>query len=385
MHPAASLDPLGLTAREFILAARASGVREPQAIDAYRRVYRDGVAEAPPARARIAPVVRRLEEPTPEGLSIKFVQRLPGRERVTPSGDNAGMPYLDIESVIIPMVGRRAARSHTLCVSSQVGCAMGCVFCETAQMGLVRSLTPGEIVGQWWSATHVERARVKNIVFMGMGEPLENLDNVLGAIEILTDHNGAGVPMANIQVSTSGRPEAIRRLAASMRRPGWHKLGLAVSINAPNDEIRSRLMPINRASPMRELREALLDVPHLGTHKKICFAYVLIPGQNDDLAHADELAAYLEPFTARSGTDGRTRGMVNLIPYNPRRGSPWEAPTPERVAAFHDRLRARGVYVKLRRTKGRDSMAACGQLGTEEIRKRRFVGLRVEHGARAEA
>lgn len=288
------------------------------------------------------------------------------------------MPHFDIESVLIPMIGRRGVKSHTLCVSSQVGCAMGCGFCETAQMGLVRSLTGAEIVGQWWAATHERGATVKNIVFMGMGEPMDNVEAVIRAIAVLTDHNGPAIPMANIMVSTVGKIDGLRRLCEQMRVPGWHKLGIAISINAPNDRVRSQIMPINRATPMAELREAMASIPHVGTHKKICFGYVLIPGVNDAEEHAAELAEYLRPFTVSGSEDETHKGMLNLIPYNPRRDSPWPAPDEAHVERFLGWVRERGVYAKRRRTKGRDTMAACGQLGTEEIRKRKFVGVRID-------
>lgn len=391
------MEPLGVTSAAFVRAAGERGVAADPARKAYRAVFREGVREVAigrgvVARAGVAPIVRELEEETPEGVIRKFVQRLPGMQATAdslgtgPSRPGAraeasvGAPHYDIESVAIPMIGRRGVKSHTLCVSSQVGCAMGCGFCETAQMGLVRSLTPAEIVGQWWAATHERGATVKNVVFMGMGEPLDNAEAVIDAIAVLTDHNGPAVPMANIMVSTVGKIDGLRRLCEQMRVPGWHKLGIAISINAPNDEIRSRIMPINRATPMAELREAIAAIPHVGTHKKICFGYVLIPGVNDREEHAAELAEYLRPFTAAGSDDGTHKGMLNLIPYNPRRESPWPAPEEAHVERFLGWVRARGVYAKRRRTKGRETMAACGQLGTEEIRRRRYVGVTLAGG-----
>jgi 23S rRNA (adenine2503-C2)-methyltransferase len=371
-------DPLATTSAAFLQAAARAGVASDPALRAYRAVFREGrrsveAAGRTIAQITVAPIVQELEEETPEGVIRKFVQRLAG----SPGPGASDIPYHDVECVQIPMVGRRGYRSHTLCVSSQVGCAMGCGFCETAQMGLVRSLTPAEIVGQWWAATHQRAARVKNIVFMGMGEPLDNVEAVVESIAVLTDHNGPNVPMTNITVSTVGKAEGLVRLCEQMARPGWRKLGIAISINAPNDLVRSSIMPINRATPMAELRELIASIPHVGTHRKICFGYVLIPGVNDAEAHADELAEYLRPFTASGSPDGKHRGMLNLIPYNPRRDSPWPAPNEEDVERFLGWVRARGVFAKRRRTKGRDTMAACGQLGTAEIRRRRFVAVRL--------
>lgn len=389
-----TLDPLAMTSAEFVRAAGNLGVAADPARRAYRAFFREGDREAPfpgrldalcRVRSEVAPIVKELEEQTPEGTIRKFVQRLPGPTGATgrsPVPENSGaskdLPYFDIEAVQIPMIGRRGVKSHTLCVSSQVGCAMGCDFCETAQMGLVRSLTPAEIVGQWWASTHERGATVKNIVFMGMGEPLDNVEAVIEAIGILTDHNGPCVPMTNITVSTVGKAAGMRRLCEQMEKPGWRKLGIAISINAPNDEVRSSIMPINRATPMAELRDLIASVPYVGTHRKICFGYVLIPGVNDRKEHAAELAEYLRPFTASGSEDGKHRGMLNLIPYNPRRDSPWPAPYEDAVEEFLGWVRDEGVFAKRRRTKGRDSMAACGQLGTEEVRKRKFVGLRID-------
>jgi len=387
-------DPLGLTADEFVEGCARRGVSPGRALPAYRNMFR--YAEPTPGltEARVATVVHSAVEDTPEGVTTKFVQRVPGLAsgpgRVAPVAPavpaNARslprlareLPELDIESVLIPMVGVRGRRTHTLCVSSQVGCALGCEFCETAQMGLVRSLTPAEIVGQWYAARFGEvdgagaapRA-VKNIVFMGMGEPMDNLDAVTRAIRVLSDHNGAAIPMSNITISTVGVLDGIRRLGELMLEPGWRRVGLAISINAPNDEIRSRIMPINRSAPMGELREALLALPLVGK-KKLCFGYVLIPGVNDAREHARELAEWVRPFGLIG--QGRSPGaVVNLIPYNPRRDSPWPAPEEAQVERFIVWLHEEKVFVKRRRTKGRSQMAACGQLGMASIRARRVV------------
>ncbi|MEM1166839.1 MAG: 23S rRNA (adenine(2503)-C(2))-methyltransferase RlmN [Planctomycetota bacterium] len=300
---------------------------------------------------------RIIESEGPEGLTRKFLLPVAG---TTQSGGE-----LETESVIIPMRTRGRVRlTHTLCVSSQVGCAMGCDFCETAQMGLIRSLEPWEIVQQWWAATYHLGAEIKNIVFMGMGEPLDNAANVVRAIEVLTHHLGPSVAMKNITISTVGRLDGLAMLRDRVRRHGWKKLNLAVSINAPNDAIRSRIMPINRAMPLGELVGMLEDWP-LVAGKGIMAEYVLIPGVNDADEHADELASLLRGV----------RACVNVIPYNPRRDSPWPAPDEGEVDRFLHRLEANGQFCKRRRTKGRDTMAACGQLGNERIRRRRFVEL----------
>jgi len=343
--------PLGVGARAFEAAWRGLGLRPRDgAVPRYSRFYREGDDAGlggVPAPARV------LESESPAGTVRKFC---------LPVSESEG-GALESESVIIPM-RHRTGTTHTLCVSSQVGCAMGCDFCETAQMGLMRNLAPAEIVAQWWCATHRLGAAIRNVVFMGMGEPLDNPGAVIDAIDILTGHHGPSVAMRRITVSTVGRIDGLELLRDQMSRPGWKQLGLAVSVNAPNDEIRSRIMPINRAMPLGELIPVLESWP-LRSGAAICVEYVLIPGVNDAPEHADELADLV----------GGVRCCVNVIPYNPRRDSPWPAPTEGALWAFIRRLEARGQFCKLRKTKGRQTMAACGQLGNEHIRKRRFVPL----------
>ncbi|MEO0482717.1 MAG: 23S rRNA (adenine(2503)-C(2))-methyltransferase RlmN [Planctomycetota bacterium] len=382
-------DPLGLTAGELVARRVREGAGPGQALTAYRRLFREGVTDHSLATTRTAPIVRVLRSESPEGEVYKFVQRLDPPSR-GPLARDERVEHLDIESVVIPMVGRRGYRTHTLCVSSQVGCAMGCDFCETAQMGLVRSLTAAEIVGQWHAATHAlnshpdvnadpsdrEARRITNIVFMGMGEPMDNAAEVIRAIAVLTDHNGAGLAASKITVSTVGRIDGLEKLADVANTSNWRRLGLAVSLNAPNDTVRSSIMPINKGMPMADLREALARFPRLA-QSKLCVEYVLIPGVNDQPDHAAELAEYLRPLGALIDP---TRGappsaVVNVIPYNPRRDSPWPAPAEERVADFIAELADQGLFVKRRRTKGRDTMAACGQLGAASIRKRKYVGV----------
>ncbi|MHC4990374.1 MAG: 23S rRNA (adenine(2503)-C(2))-methyltransferase RlmN, partial [Planctomycetota bacterium] len=242
---------------------------------------------------------------------------------------------------------------ETLCVSSQVGCALGCRFCETAQMGLLRNLAVDEIVGQWFAARHHLHRSIRNVVFMGMGEPMENLDNVLGAIDVLTDPVGVALAPARITVSTVGRVAGIRRLTQYADSPGRRRVRLAVSINAPDDELRSQLMPINRSTPLSELMEAMLDWTRR-PGRRVLIEYVLIPGVNDGPEHAERLCRYL----------GALPCLVNVIPYNPRRGSPWPAPGEAIVVRFAEAIRRKGFSVRRRQTHGRDVMAACGQLGS---------------------
>jgi 23S rRNA (adenine2503-C2)-methyltransferase len=237
----------------------------------------------------------------------------------------------------------------TVCISSQAGCAMACGFCATGQAGFERHLSRGEIVEQVVRAIReAAPRRVSNIVFMGMGEPMDNFDNVTQAVRVLTDRCGMSFSMSRVAISTVGRIQGIKRLA----KLGWRRLNLAVSLNAPNDHIRAQIMPITRTDSMGALREALLDYP-LRKCQFFMIEYVLIPGLNDAREHAQELAEFLRPVKC----------VVNVIPYNPRRESPWAAPSEASVVNFMLALIDAGQMCKRRLTKGRDQMAACGQLG----------------------
>jgi len=260
---------------------------------------------------------------------------------------------LETESVILPIEGFKKKR-HTLCVSSQVGCAMGCDFCQTAQMGLLRNLTTAEIIAQWHAARHALGTTIDNIVFMGMGEPLENLDAVIPAIEILADRNGPAIASSRICVSTVGRIEGIKILSAMAKTNGYKRLSLAFSINAPNDEIRKKIMPLARAVSMDQLRETILQYPRHDCGG-VMAEYVLIPGVNDLDEHALEICEYLQPIGCG----------LNVIPYNPRDNSPWPAPSEASVDRFVKKAKSTGQFVRRRITLGRDVMAACGQLGNK--------------------
>jgi 23S rRNA (adenine2503-C2)-methyltransferase len=179
---------------------------------------------------------------------------------------------------------------------------------------------------------------------------------------VLTDHDGASVAASNISISTVGNPDGIVKIGDLVRERGFHRLNLALSLNAPNDEIRTQIMPVNKAWPMARLKEALLAFPRY-SQAAFCVEYVLIPGVNDADAHCDEVCAFLREI----------RCSLNVIPYNPRRNSPWPAPDEASVERFIARAVANGQFTKRRGTKGRNVMAACGQLGNERIRNRKVV------------
>ena len=264
------------------------------------------------------------------------------------------------ESVVIPMKGYK-----TLCVSSQIGCKMGCRFCETAQMGFLKNLSAAEIVAQVFVARHVLHEPIENIVFMGMGEPTDNLDNVIEAVRILSDQRGFSIPLGSITISTVGNVPGILRLAELARTPlqegGLKHLRLAVSLNAPDDGVRSDIMPVNRSYDMAELKEALRRWPLPRPQDFLFMEYVLMAGVNDGPEHADALIAWLSDL----------RACVNLIPYNPRLDSPFARPSPEAVQAFFKRLMEAGQSCRVRGTKGDSAMAACGQLGNRALSRRR--------------
>ncbi|MEK6796496.1 MAG: 23S rRNA (adenine(2503)-C(2))-methyltransferase RlmN [Spirochaetota bacterium] len=256
-----------------------------------------------------------------------------------------------VESVVIPM-----KRYKSLCVSSQVGCAMGCRFCQTARMGFVRDLTAEEIVSQVSSARIHLKENVRNVVFMGMGEPLANLDNVLDAVRMLNDGRGANIPQTNIMISTMGHVPGLMRLAGFAKDippKGFSNLRIAVSINAPNDELRTRLMPRNTMWPMAEIKRALLAYPRSRKDTKFIIEYVLIAGVNDRPEHARELCGYLSGIPAE----------VNLIPFNPITDVSWTAPTVGAAEEFWRTVREAGMPCRTRWPKGVRAMAACGQLG----------------------
>ncbi len=249
-----------------------------------------------------------------------------------------------VESVVIPRDER-----ITLCVSSQVGCALDCAYCATARLGLVRNLEPFEIVGQVMMAREVARPEpLTNYVFMGMGEPLANYDRLVRALEILTAPWGLGISPRRITVSTVGLVPQLERL---VRETDVH---IAISLGSAIDEVRDTLMPINRRYPLEELIGACrrLELPR---RKRITFEYTLLDGVNDDLEAADAIVRLLRGLPVK----------LNLIPFNEWEGSPYRRPGDERVLAFQERVLAAGIHTTVRASRGRDIQAACGQLAAK--------------------
>lgn len=340
-----NVDLLGLTQAQFA-ARQGASLREVR--EAYRRLMRHGEGVDLPA------VTRRDEDAD----VIKFCLPLPPT--------NAGA--IETESVLIPMRNYHGGGWRTLCVSSQVGCRMGCTFCETARMGLVRNLSAAEIVAQFCVARSLLAdstpsapqyryfsSGIQNVVFMGMGEPLDNFDEVIQAIRVLSEPNGIAFPHAQITVSTVGHVEGLRRLA-ELR---WPNLRIALSLHAADDDLRRQLVPVNKPWPLAEVRAAL-DAYPIARRGLFLIEVVLLAGVNDSPAHARAIAAWCAGL----------RCVVNLIPYNPQREAAYRAPDEATVLRFALELRRLGVFAKRRLTHGRDLMGACGQLGNPALRRR---------------
>ena len=281
-----------------------------------------------------------------------------------------------IEMVFIPEANR-----GTLCISSQVGCALECSFCSTGKQGFNRNLTVAEIVGQLWLANNAVRessfsveaqtaldgnevtqssARsraISNVVFMGMGEPLANFENVVAALDLMLDDNAYGLSRRRVTVSTSGLVPAMDRLGE--RCP----VALAVSLHAPNNELRDQLVPINRKYPLKELLAACQRYLQFAPRDFITFEYVMLHGVNDSISHAHELVQLVRDTPCK----------FNLIPFNAFPNSGYQRSSPEAVRLFRDVLMQAGLVTTVRKTRGDDIAAACGQLAGQVLDKTRRV------------
>jgi len=263
-------------------------------------------------------------------------------------------PGVEAETVFIPEV---TGGTGALCVSSQVGCTLNCTFCHTGTQALVRNLTAAEIVAQVqvarddlgeWRAEPGKR-RLTNVVFMGMGEPLYNLDNVAEALDIMADDQGIAISRRKITVSTSGVVPKLKELGERTNA------ALAISLHAVTDALRDELVPINKAYPIAELLAAIRAYPGLSNAKRVTFEYVMLKGVNDSPAEARALVKLLAGIPAK----------INLIPFNPWPGSPYECSSGNRIHAFADIVNAAGFASPIRTPRGRDILAACGQLKSE--------------------
>ncbi len=278
----------------------------------------------------------------------------------------------EFETVFIPEPGR-----GTLCVSSQVGCTLNCRFCHTGTQKLVRNLTPNEIVGQVlvardalndWPSTGANR-RVTNVVMMGMGEPLYNFDNVKAALAIVIDGDALALSRRRVTLSTAGVVPMIPRAGEEIGS------SLAISLHAVRDEIRDVLVPINKKYPIAELLAACKAYPGVSNARRITFEYVMLKGVNDSLAEAKELVRLLKGIPSK----------INLIPFNPWPGAPYECSDWEQIEKFAEVVNRAGYASPVRTPRGRDIMAACGQLKSESVKQRaseRMAELRSKELAR---
>jgi 23S rRNA (adenine2503-C2)-methyltransferase len=274
-------------------------------------------------------------------------------------------PGIEFETVYIPEADR-----GTLCVSSQVGCTLNCRFCHTGTQKLVRNLTPDEIVGQLlvardslgdWPSTAPGR-KVTNVVMMGMGEPLYNFDNVKAALSIVIDGDGLALSKRRVTLSTAGVVPMIARAGAEIGS------GLAISLHAVRDELRDVIVPINKKYPIKELLDACRTYPGASNARRITFEYVMLKGVNDSLSDARELVRLLAGIPAK----------INLIPFNPWPGAPYECSDWAQIEKFAEIVNRAGYASPVRTPRGRDIMAACGQLKSESVKERASARLATE-------
>jgi 23S rRNA (adenine2503-C2)-methyltransferase len=323
-------------ARQIFLNVHRRGVLDPREMTDVPLALRERLMAAGSQE------VRRLQ--SIDGLTAKLLLRLHDGQEIEAVELNTALDG-----------GRK-----TICVSTQAGCAMGCVFCVTGQFGFARNLEAGEIVEQVLRLSTAARP-VTNVVFMGMGEPLANYDETLRAIRLLTHPDGLRLGARRITLSTSGLAPAMRRLANE-----GLQIGLAISLHAPNDELRSSLMPVNRRWPIAEVLDAAANYVNR-TGRRVSFEYTLMAGVNDSDALADDLARLLRRRTCH----------VNLIPLNPTDDPNLHASSTERALSFESRLRQAGIAATIRVNRGRDILAACGQLRLAEKKRRERIAMPV--------
>jgi 23S rRNA (adenine2503-C2)-methyltransferase len=337
---------------EYGLAPKEAGLRARQL---WHWLYWRGATSFAP--------MTTLAKPLREGLEAAFSLERPqiAAEQISKDGTRKWLirlgPGVEVETVFIPEEDR-----GTLCVSSQVGCTLNCRFCHTGTQALVRNLTAAEIVtqvliardalGEW--PTPQEGRKLTNIVFMGMGEPLYNFEAVKAAIEIIADGEGLSISKRRITVSTAGVVPMIERLGTESGAM------LAISLHAVRDELRNTLVPLNKKYPLAELMEACRGFPGLSNARRITFEYVMLKGVNDSLADARGLVKLIRGIPAK----------INLIPFNAWPGAPYECADWEQIEAFAEIVNKAGYASPIRTPRGRDILAACGQLKSASQKER---------------
>jgi len=351
-------DLVGLSRDALIAEMAAIGEKPFRAKQLWHWIYHRGETDF----AKMSSISKTMQAQ----LAERFVVRRPVVERDLTSADTTRKWLLrfadgnQAEAVYIPDGDEERG---AVCVSTQVGCTLTCRFCHTGTQLLVRNLTSAEIVGQVMAArdaygewpTPDDGGRLlSNVVVMGMGEPLYNFENVATALEILMDGEGIGISRRRITLSTSG---VVPMMKACGERLG---VNLAVSLHAVTDELRDRLMPINKKYPIRELIAACRDYPGASNARRITFEYILLKGVNDSPADARALLALVRGLPAK----------FNLIPFNPWPGAGFDSPDPKAVKAFSDLLQDAGYSAPIRWPRGRDILAACGQLRSDSQREK---------------
>jgi 23S rRNA (adenine2503-C2)-methyltransferase len=342
--------------REMIVAAGHSAYRGEQL---WRWIHDKGVRSLDQASNLPRALRDSLDESgaTVTSLTLAELQRSSDGTRKMRLETHDGR---SIETVLIP-----DGDKMTQCISSQVGCALDCQFCATAKLGLTRNLSAGEIVDQVYLAKRLlaeeePGQRITNLVYMGMGEPLHNFDQVVQSLKILTSDLGANMSYRRITVSTVGLVPAIRKLGLLEHRPN-----LAVSLNASDNETRDEVMPINKKYPIELLLQTLREFP-LEKRRRITFEYVLLAGVNDSEEDAKRVAQLLRGMPCK----------LNIIPFNQHPLAPYTRPTPEAIERFQMRVRELGLATYLRTPRGDDISAACGQLANREAAPQELVQLR---------
>lgn len=359
----------GLTRGELQAALVAGGVCPPQkarmrAGQLWRWIHHYGVTDF----ARMSDVAKETRAALADAFVIarpEVVERQVSRDGTRKWLIRMG-PGIEVETVYIPDVGRAGA----LCVSSQVGCTLNCTFCHTGTQPLVRNLTAAEIIaqvqvarddlGEWPSPK--EDRRLSNIVFMGMGEPLYNLDAVADAMDVISDGDGIAISRRRITVSTSGVVPQLGPLGERTQAM------LAISLHATNDELRDELVPLNRKYPIDQLMAGIRAYPGLGNARRVTFEYVMLKGVNDSPAEARALVNLIKGVPAK----------INLIPFNPWPGSPYECSAWGTIEKFAAVLNRAGYASPIRTPRGRDILAACGQLKSESEKLRASARRKLE-------
>jgi 23S rRNA (adenine2503-C2)-methyltransferase len=357
---------IGLSRQELEAELAAAGQKPFRARQLWHWIYYRGARDF----AGMSTLAKSLRSALAERFTLE--RPLINRELGSADGTRKWLLRFDdgnqAETVFIPEEDRGA-----LCVSSQVGCTLSCTFCHTGTQRLVRNLTAGEIVGQLmvardacgeWPTPQGERL-LSNIVLMGMGEPLFNYDNVATALKIIMDGEGIALSRRRITLSTSGVVPMIRRVGEELG------VNLAVSLHAVSDELRDVLVPLNKKYPIAQLLQACREYPAASNARRITFEYVMLKGVNDSAADARALAALLRGIPAK----------VNLIPFNPWPGTKYENSSPTVAARFAEILNDAGYTAPIRVPRGRDIMAACGQLRSASERKPQSSRLKARPGA----